>query len=188
MGTPHVDSKRSDLLRAASEIVREQGYGALTLDAVAARAGTSKGGLLYHFRSKEALVAALVEALVDGFEAGLAHQQQEDSRTPGAFTRAYVRASTAPTRAGEDATASALIAAVSMDPAMLEPLRRRYAVWRRAFTADGLAGVDAHVAGLAADGLWLADLLDLKPPTGALRKRIRDRLVQLAGGGTHASA
>ena len=35
----------------------------LTLDAVGAATGVSKGGVLYHFPTKEALVAALVEQL-----------------------------------------------------------------------------------------------------------------------------
>ena len=33
----------------------------LTLDAVAERAGVSKGGLLYHFPSKESLLQAMVD-------------------------------------------------------------------------------------------------------------------------------
>lgn len=39
------------ILDAAAEIARELGPGHLSLEAVATRAGVSKGGLLYHFPS-----------------------------------------------------------------------------------------------------------------------------------------
>jgi Tetracyclin repressor-like, C-terminal domain len=40
--------------------------------------------------------------------------------------------------------------------------------------------VDATVARLAADGLWLAELLGLGPPRGELRERVLERLQELA--------
>lgn len=43
----------------------ESGVGALTIDGVAARAGLSKGGVLYNYRSKDALVAGLIDHLCD---------------------------------------------------------------------------------------------------------------------------
>jgi AcrR family transcriptional regulator len=53
-------SKRIQLLKSAANIVNEQGIEYLTLDAVAKRAGVSKGGLLYHFNNKAALIQGLV--------------------------------------------------------------------------------------------------------------------------------
>lgn len=61
--------KRKLVLLAAIDIMRELGGEQLTLDLVAKKAGVSKGGLLYHFPSKEALVLAAVGALTDSFEA-----------------------------------------------------------------------------------------------------------------------
>ena len=54
-------SKRIQLLQAAAAIVDEQGSEYLTLDAVAKKAGVSKGGLLYHFKNKFALIQGLVD-------------------------------------------------------------------------------------------------------------------------------
>lgn len=48
---------------AFEALLIEVGERAATLDAVAKRAGVSKGGLLYHFPSKEALITALLERL-----------------------------------------------------------------------------------------------------------------------------
>lgn len=53
---------RGKVLDAYIALLCEEGERAATLDATAARAGVSKGGLLYHFASKEALADAVIEA------------------------------------------------------------------------------------------------------------------------------
>ena len=50
---------RAKVLQAAEELAVEVGPANLSLDAVAARAGVAKGGLLYHFPTKAHLVAAI---------------------------------------------------------------------------------------------------------------------------------
>ncbi|WP_323742958.1 MULTISPECIES: TetR/AcrR family transcriptional regulator [unclassified Rathayibacter] len=54
---------RDRVLDAFESLLDEQGERAATLDAVARAAGVSKGGLLYHFPSKEALVGGLLARL-----------------------------------------------------------------------------------------------------------------------------
>jgi AcrR family transcriptional regulator len=58
-------SSRARILDALEEIVIEHGVAAVTLDAVCARAGVSKGGLLYHFDSRQALFEGLLARLDD---------------------------------------------------------------------------------------------------------------------------
>lgn len=48
------------ILEAALDIVREEGTHKLTIDAVAKAAGISKGGVLHHFSTKEALISGTV--------------------------------------------------------------------------------------------------------------------------------
>ena len=50
---------RGALLDAAERVVLRDGAGQLTMDAVAAEAGVSQGGVLYAFPSKDALIDAL---------------------------------------------------------------------------------------------------------------------------------
>ena len=50
---------RGALLDAAERVVLRDGAGQLTMDGVAAEAGVSKGGVLYAFPSKDALIDAL---------------------------------------------------------------------------------------------------------------------------------
>ncbi|HEY9565809.1 MAG TPA: TetR/AcrR family transcriptional regulator [Nocardioides sp.] len=52
---------RNKALLAYCELLRRDGERATTIDAVAARAELSKGGVLYHFPSKEALAEAALE-------------------------------------------------------------------------------------------------------------------------------
>jgi AcrR family transcriptional regulator len=53
------DMVRYRILDAAEELVCTRGIAGFTLDGVAQEAGVSKGGLLYHFRSKDSLISAM---------------------------------------------------------------------------------------------------------------------------------
>jgi AcrR family transcriptional regulator len=67
-GVPPPPAARDKVLDAFEAILLAHGERAATLEAVAAAAGVSKGGLLYHFGSKQALMQGLLErleALVD---------------------------------------------------------------------------------------------------------------------------
>lgn len=54
---------RDRLIEAFQAILVDDGERAATLEAVAARAGVSKGGLLYHFASRNDLVAAMLDRM-----------------------------------------------------------------------------------------------------------------------------
>lgn len=158
---------RTKLITAAAAVIRRDGAQALTLDAVAAEAGVSKGGLLYHFRSKRELLDGLVARWLDEF-------QEDIDAAGGTFPAGYVRASD-----GAKAEEAGLLAALVADPAVLAAVRERYATWQDRIATEGGDPVEATVARLAADGLWLADLLGMAPPQGELREKVMARLLQL---------
>jgi AcrR family transcriptional regulator len=167
---------RDRLLDAAGAVVRREGPGALTLEAVAAEAGVSKGGLLYHFAGKDELIDALIEGWLDNFEAEVAGRAADEG-----WARAYARVAGA--RSDEQrAMDVALVVAVASGPRALETVQRRYPAWQRQMVAGAPDPVGATVARLAADGLWIADLLGLAAPTGRLRRQVLARLEELAGG------
>ncbi|UVJ40387.1 TetR/AcrR family transcriptional regulator [Arthrobacter sp. CJ23] len=60
---PRKPVARDAVLDAFEALLIEVGERAATLDAVAKRAGVSKGGLLYHFPNKEALIGSLLERM-----------------------------------------------------------------------------------------------------------------------------
>ncbi|MFT3866633.1 MAG: TetR/AcrR family transcriptional regulator [Solirubrobacterales bacterium] len=56
---------RQELLSAAAEVFAERGFHDAAIDAVAERAGYSKGSVYWHFKGKEDLFFSLVEERVD---------------------------------------------------------------------------------------------------------------------------
>jgi AcrR family transcriptional regulator len=86
---PSPPAAREKVLDAFEAILIGQGERAATIEAVAAEAGVSKGGLLYHFGSKQALMEGLLdrlEALVDADVAAM----RSAADGPAAF---YIRTS-----------------------------------------------------------------------------------------------
>jgi TetR/AcrR family transcriptional regulator, transcriptional repressor for nem operon len=75
---------RDPLLDAAEELFLARGYDATQLDLICQRAGVSRGGLFYHFDSKE----ALAEAAVRRFFEGLVSEAQDalDTAAPSTAT------------------------------------------------------------------------------------------------------
>jgi AcrR family transcriptional regulator len=158
---------RTRLLDAAGAVIRRDGPQALTLDAVAAQAGVSKGGLLYHFKSKRELLDALVDRWMDDF-------QRDIDAESGNFARRYVAAND-----GAHAEEVGMLAALVADPQVLAAVRDRHETWQDRVASEGGDAVDTTVARLAADGLWLADLLGTAPPRGELREQVLARLLEL---------
>ena len=63
-GRPRSAQSHSRILAAALQLVREVGYDALTMEGIAARAGTGKATLYRRWRSKETLLAEAIEGIV----------------------------------------------------------------------------------------------------------------------------
>ncbi|OBB28611.1 TetR family transcriptional regulator [Mycolicibacterium peregrinum] len=82
-------SSRDRILDAYEDVLAVEGERYATLDAVAAKAGVSKGGLLYHFPSKDRLAEALCDRLLT-----LAADDVAEMRTaPDGAARYYIRSS-----------------------------------------------------------------------------------------------
>ncbi|MBX9930308.1 MAG: TetR/AcrR family transcriptional regulator [Methylobacterium sp.] len=69
------------ILDAAERLIRRSGTRTLTIDAVAAEASLSKGGVLHHFSSKDALITALAERKLQSIKDDIA--QHEADQAPG---------------------------------------------------------------------------------------------------------
>lgn len=163
-------SKRERIVREACALVLEEGATNLTLDAVAARASVSKGGLLYHFPSRRHLVEAMVQHLLQLFDERLGGEE--------AFLTAYVNGAT--DRHGpERAYGPALLAAASEDPQHLDPLAAAMKQWLGRLM-KGADPTMAMVVQLAADGLWYNELLGVSPLSGKRRQAVVRRLLELA--------
>lgn len=148
---------RGRILDALEDVLAEFGHGGATLEAVAARAGVSKGGLLYHFGTKEALYSGLLDRLrglgeadadvvegapiVDSYLATSSVAAYE-------FTRSLMAALRLVGVPGIDA-AGAIVAA--LDP------------WARVLTREISDPLVARLITLVGDGLYLRALLGATP-------------------------
>ena len=168
-------SRRAELLDAAIAVIRRDGAHKLTLDSVAAEAGVSKGGVLYHFPSKRALIDGLLERWLDDFDARL--------RAAPHPLLEYIRCSDLQDAdAKEAASEFGLLAALIEEPQVLLAVRRFQERWMERLVAEVDDPVDAWLVRLAADGLWYADLLGLAAIGGEERSRLIERLMALAAG------
>lgn len=179
------------LLRAAARVILRSGSLNLTLDAVAREAGVSKGGLLYHFPNKDALVAALITQELDAGERLLAERYEAErdrdgeAGSSGRWARAYADLTFA-SDPKQDVSAG-LLAAVALNPELLEPVQVRYRQWQAEAEADGLEPGLGTLLRLAMDGLWVAELLDLAPPDAGERARLAALIGRLSVGRLGAS-
>jgi len=177
------DNSREKLIDAAEVLVSREGVGTLTLDRVAAEAGVSKGGLLYHFPSKDALIEAMVERHLHSYTDALDQTLRGERTGPGRFTRAVVRAafeSSLQPPERERRTAAALLAAVVNRPALLAPVRDAYARWMEQASRDGLPAGQAVTVLAALDGLWFWNLLGLARLSPARARAMRQALEAMA--------
>jgi AcrR family transcriptional regulator len=169
---------RRRLLDVAFRLAEQTGITALTLEAVAAEASVSKGGLLHHFPSKHALIAGMMNELMARLTSQIATAAEADPVAEGRHARAYVTAVAEETH--EEARRwLAVIAALLLDPALLGQLKTASADWLERDRAEAADPTGALVARLAADGLWLADVLGLYPIDQEARGRVVARLKDL---------
>lgn len=166
---------KDKLLQAAAQIVQEQGVTQLTLEAVAKQASVSKGGLLYHYPSKTALLEAMVSRLIETFEAAMLNQLESNSTS---WLEAYIKLSFNP-ESSQVSESMGILAAVANDPSLLAPLRKRYQDWQVASESSGLDPALATIMRLAADGLWFTELFDVSPLSAEMRSQVLATLLQL---------
>jgi AcrR family transcriptional regulator len=172
-------SSRERILDAAAELVAEIGAGRLTLDAVAERAKLSKGGLLYNFPTKQALLRGMVQRLVDRGLADKARLRQEFAGARNLDARVGVAAFLEGSCGRPDPVTKGLIAALSEDPNLLEPVREIIAEHWRALKQSSEDPDAATIAWLAVEGLRSLELHDLSPIDEADQQRIADALTRL---------
>lgn len=186
-------NSREAILNAAEEIVVEAGAAHLTLDAVAERAGVSKGGLLYNFSTKEALLQAMLARHI-----GHVMQMEQDTYDtlpagPGRGLKASLLTALECKKCARDRSLGAsMIAAGANDPKLLEPIRelhrRRLArLTESTGAAAGPAFERAAVLFLAADGLLLTEMLQVSPFDADQRQRIVAGMLQLIDQETDAA-
>jgi AcrR family transcriptional regulator len=149
---------RFTLLKEALRILQLSGMQGLTLEAVAKQAGVSKGGLLHHFHSKQALIEGMVSHVFEVIETQIEKSLQSDTVTKGRFTRAYVDVMNMEDGSLEYLNSIPLTTLMFED----ELIRQRWREWLASQLKKHTAtdsSESTRLVRLAADGLWFSGLL-----------------------------
>lgn len=171
-----VTDRKERLLQAAGRVLLRQGVQALTLEAVAREACTSKGGLLHYFPTKAKLRASLLDDVIARLREDFLRLVEVDPDMRGCRLKAYVQALVAPDPACDRAV---ILAALLVDPEAIHRWRAFSDEWLDPdLTAVEPALADAVRA--LVDGSWLAMALGLGPADPARRAATLQGLLRLA--------
>ena len=171
-------SSREAILDAAETVTVESGAVRMTLDAVAETAGVSKGGLLYHFPTKEALLLALVQRYVERFNEKRLRLLEAAQGETLPEARAFVRGAFSSETDAERPRA-AFLAAAANGIELLRPIREYYQARFAELAEHDEAFALCAVAALAADGLWMLELMQLSPLSPEQRDRVEAKVFEL---------
>ncbi|MET1059391.1 MAG: TetR/AcrR family transcriptional regulator [Nocardioides sp.] len=157
----HRPSLRDEALDRAVDLLRRGE--SLSLDSVAGATGLTKPGLMYHFPTKEALMTALVDRVVDGCERELEGLLPAGAASPTTHERlaAYLRWALTLPHDGSDLV-------MLSDPRLRDCLIDRWSERLRTWVEvpEDLPAQDRarlHLVRLAADGCWFADASGCAP-------------------------
>ena len=114
------EQTRARIRVAAAKVIERDGAGHLTLEKVAAEADLSKGGLLYHYPSKDALLQGLLDHLLEN-RAGLIEDSGSAERVSDATLLNSLIDADFDLPKDERIMAQGLIAASAENPELIAP-------------------------------------------------------------------
>ena len=174
-------NSRGRVLDAADALVSEVGANHMSLDAVAARAGLSKGGLLYLFPSKVALLQGMLERYVERLENGAENGAAKSKVSEARRLLAARLAARGEKDLDKQRTGSfSMIAAIAEQPRLLDPVRAAHKrIWSRLQKSSKDPEL-ALLAWFALEGLLYVELFATSPLTRAERVKLMKRLERIA--------
>ncbi len=175
---PKKTNSKEIILDAAESVVVEMGAIHMSLDVVAKKAGVSKGGLMYHFPTKESLLKAMIGRLVMQFYADREVILAGIKLGPGRMLKAGILAALQPNEKRDHMGLSILVAAAH-NPELLECLREAHVQHAKELAESGLDFERAVVISLASDGLMLSELLGLSPFSSAQKRKIQNMMIRM---------
>ncbi|WP_018266007.1 TetR/AcrR family transcriptional regulator [Methylosinus sp. LW4] len=171
---------RKAVIQAALAIIAREGPGRLTLDAIARESGVSKGGLMHQFRTKEAVLKALLEHQIDYFaDFSRAYMAEHGAGQASPHLAAQI-ATLRQTLVEPQPVAFAIFGALGQDPSLLSIARESDAESLEAIKAEAKDQDLALLRWAAARGLAMSALLGLCPLGEEERDRLFDRLLDEA--------
>ena len=176
---------REQILDAAQAVVMEAGAGHMSLDMVAKKAGVSKGGLMYHFPTKECLLKAMLVRMIEDFFTRREEKKKYIKNPAGRLLKAGVLA-TMDRDQKIDRMGLAILAVAAHDPHLLEPLRAAHAGHLKELENEDMPFERAAIVSLAADGLMLHELLGVSPYNPAQKNKLKEEMLRMIDEGVAA--
>mgnify|MGYP001218040337 FL=1 len=168
---------RRALLDEAARITLEQGLSKVTFQAVADAVGVTKGGVMHHFATKDALILEVFYDAMTKFEAEVNAAMAKDPVSYGSFTRAYIDATISLGEKGQaEFNSQATLYVLMLGDRML---RERWAEWSNEQLKKYAATDNSEtlcMVRLVADGIWLSDFSGIDISDKA---SIRERLINM---------
>ncbi|MEM7054162.1 MAG: TetR/AcrR family transcriptional regulator [Pseudomonadota bacterium] len=166
------------VLETAQKLVAEQGTGALTFEALSKASGVTRGGITYHFPTKDALLKALI-----------AHDMQQWMEAEQAFAPDGVCDQTsaliADIRSYTTSTpeyrrfVSGMVGAAMLEPDLLDPVRKFHC--ERFDQLDwSEADIRRMLLRLAAEGLFWMETFNCYDMPAEARKRLVLKIEMMA--------
>ena len=171
------ERSRNAAIQAALAIIARDGPGRLTLDAIARESGISKGGVMHHFRTKGAVVKALLEHQIEHFEK---FGRDYRATLPPGHPEPELATRIATSReaiATQNSVAFAVIGALAEEPGLMSIVREIDAAAVEVIKAEATDPDLAILRWEAARGLIMTSLLGHCPLTVEERQRLFDRLL-----------
>ncbi len=164
---------RQKVLDAARRIVETRGAGHLTFEALAEESGITRGGITYHFPSKDDLLKAMIEAdIADWNSASASLDSSADQLGPKVCRLiGHVRSSLAEGDHADKRYVAGMLSAAMVDTNLLDPVRCHLASEFAGWQWDD-ADLERYLLLLAADGLFWASTFDISPLPAAVRPRL----------------
>lgn len=174
---------RDAVLSAAERVVRRDGAARLTIEAVAAEAGISKASVLYDYKTKQALIKAVVERRVAA-ECQRTRKIIEDLKgTPDCAIQGLIAA--VANRLQSDADREVVLgltAALAQDPELRAPIQEKCRQQIAEILETSSRPRHALLAFLALEGLKLLECLGIYTWPEDERKRLLEDISSLAAG------
>lgn len=158
--TSKTNNKRHLILDTTKQIILEKGLHSLTLHEVAENASISKGGLLYHFPSKNALVAGLAQHIFDNYTEQFYAYANEDTQESGKWTRALIHASRYDLERNGELNA-AILASSYLDKEASEQIFNDYNHILKKLDDDQIDPITTTTIRLAIDGIYYSQMWNI---------------------------
>lgn len=171
------ERSRQMILDAAIAILAREGPGRLTIDAIAQEGGISKGRVMHQFRTKAAVVEALLEHQIEYFDkfakdyfaaAGAGNPEAQLSEQILAFRESVSH---------PQSLVFAILGSIAENPELLSVVREKTAERVVRIKAEAEDPDLAVLRWQAAQGMVLAKMLGLCPLAPQERDRLFDRLL-----------